>query len=87
MGPAVIRQDNQSTILLLNKGRVDSSRMRHVNVRYFWLHDRIEKGDIKLVYTPTAEMVADFFTKPLQGALFTKLRDKLLGYEDFSSDT
>lgn len=31
------------------------------------------------MYTPTEEMVADFFTKPLQGRLFIKMRDKLLG--------
>ena len=48
------------------------------------MHDRIEKGELELKYTPTADMVADFFTKPLQGALFLKMRDKLLGITTFS---
>ena len=29
-------------------------------------------------YCPTGDMVADFFTKPLQGSLFRKLRDKIM---------
>jgi hypothetical protein len=43
------------------------------------VHDRIEKGEVDVVYTSTDDMIADFFTKPLQGSLFVKLRDKLLG--------
>jgi len=31
------------------------------------------------VYCPTEEMLANFFTKPLQGSLFRKFRDVLLG--------
>ena len=32
-------------------------------------------------YCPTLDMIADILTKPLQGSLFEKLRDLLLGYE------
>jgi hypothetical protein len=32
------------------------------------------------VHCPTSDMLADFFTKPLQGALFRKFRSILLGY-------
>jgi hypothetical protein len=31
------------------------------------------------MYCPTGEMIADFFTKPLQGAQFYKFRDAILG--------
>jgi heme oxygenase len=31
------------------------------------------------MYCPTVEMIADFFTKPLQGAQFYKFRDAILG--------
>ena len=31
------------------------------------------------MYYPTGEMIADFFTKPLQGAQFVKFRDAILG--------
>ena len=36
---------------------------------------------IDVVYCPTAKMLADFFTKPLQGSLFRKFRDVILGYK------
>ena len=40
--------------------------------------DRIRKGELRVEYCPTGNMVADFFTKPLQGALFRRLRDAVL---------
>ena len=79
MGPATIRQHNQSTIHMIRQGRASMMRTKHINVRYFFVHDRIEKGDVNRIYTPTEDMVADFFTKPLHGSLFAKLRGKLLG--------
>ena len=76
--PALIYQDNQSTIQLMRNGRSNSERTRHVDIRYFFLHDRITTGDIDIVYLPTTDMIADILTKPLQGELFKKLRKELL---------
>ena len=59
-------QDNQSAILLENNSRASSSRRtKHLNIRYFFITDRIKKGELKIEYYPTDDMVADFFTKPL----------------------
>ena len=79
MGAAQVFQDNRSTIMLAEKGRSTSGRTRHVSIRYFFVKDRIESEEIKLGYLGTESMVADFFTKPLQGAQFQKLRDAVLG--------
>jgi hypothetical protein len=79
MGAAQVFQDNRSTIMLAEKGRSTSGRTRHVSIRYFFVNDRIESGEIKLGYLGTESMVADFFTKPLQGAQFQKLRGAILG--------
>ncbi len=49
--------------------------------RYFWIKDRLESEGIKVKYCPTEKMLADFFTKPLQGQLFRKFRDVVLGYK------
>ena len=76
--PALIYQDNQSTIQLIRNGRSNSERTRHVDVRYFFLHNRIERKDVDIVYLPTTEMIADILTKPLQGELFKKMRRLLL---------
>ena len=49
--------------------------------RYFWIKDRLNTEKIKVEYCPTSIMIADFFTKPLQGSLFKKMRDVVLGYK------
>jgi hypothetical protein len=35
--------------------------------------------EVSLHWCPTKEMVADFWTKPLQGSHFRKLRDYIMG--------
>jgi hypothetical protein len=76
----VIKQDNQSTIALIEKGRSTSEKTRHVNIRYFWIKDRIDNGNLKVEYQATEDMVADVLTKPLQGDKFVILRNKLLNW-------
>ena len=70
----VIYQDNKSTINLVKKGHSTSQRTRHINIRYFYLKDRIESEDIRIEYIESENMLADILTKPLQGKLFYKLR-------------
>jgi hypothetical protein len=41
--------------------------------------DRIAKGELKVQWCPTADMIADYMTKPLQGKLFRKFRDIIMG--------
>jgi hypothetical protein len=77
--PSTLFQDNQSTILLANNGTTSSSkRTRHIDIRYYFITDRFKKNEINIEYCPTKEMIGDFFTKPLQGALFYKLRARVL---------
>jgi hypothetical protein len=76
--PATVAQDNKSTIALAEKGRSTSGRTRHVSIRYFFVKDRIESEDIAITYVPSDAMIADFFTKPMQGALFVRLRNAIL---------
>jgi hypothetical protein len=78
--PAIIYQDNLSTMALIEKGRPASERTRHINIRYFFIKDKVQSGDIELKYLPTEEMVADILTKPLQGELFRIQRAKLLNW-------
>ena len=76
----IIFQDNRSTMLLERNGKASSSkRTKHINVRYFFITDRISKGEVRVEWCPTAEMVADFMTKPLQGSIFKKFRDLIMG--------
>ena len=44
-----IYQDNMSTILLAKNGRMSSSKLtRHINVRYFFINDKIVKRKLRL---------------------------------------
>ena len=66
-------QDNKSTILLAENGKASSSkRTKHINVRYFFITDRIRTKEISVQYCSTDDMVADYYTKPLHGAKFLK---------------
>jgi hypothetical protein len=56
-------------------------RQNNMDNRYFWIKDRLGSEGIKIQYCPTKKMLADLFTKPLQGALFRKFRDVVLGYK------
>jgi len=81
MGPATLFQDNMSTITLANKGRSTSDRTRHIHIRYFFVKDRVNSGEVKIEYKHTKMMLADLLTKPLQGDLFRVMRKELLNWE------
>jgi hypothetical protein len=78
VGPATVYEDNQSAIKLAENGRSNSSRTRHIAIRYFFVSDKMKAGEIKVEYLKTTDMIADILTKPLQGALFRRLRSLLL---------
>jgi hypothetical protein len=42
----------------------------------------MENGEVEIAYLPTELMAADFFTKPLQGELFRRLRTEVLNLSD-----
>jgi hypothetical protein len=76
----ILEQDNESAIKLEKNGRTSAGpKSRHINIRYFWLKDRLKSENITVRHCPTLQMLADFFTKPLQGNLFRRFRDVVLG--------
>jgi hypothetical protein len=76
----VLYQDNQSAMLLEKNGKASSSkRTKHINIRYYFITDRVSKGEVSLEWCPTLDMIGDYMTKPLQGALFKKFRDLIMG--------
>ena len=76
----IFEQDNESAIKLERNGRMSAGpKSRHIDIRYFWMKDRIKSEDIVIRHCPTLQMVSDFFTKPLQGHLFRKFRDVIMG--------
>ena len=80
MPPAKVYQDNQSTMALIDKGESHSERTRHIKIRYFWVKDNVDSGDLEIIYQPTDDMIADVLTKPLQGDKFLRMRSLLLNW-------
>ena len=82
VGVPNLYQDNKSAILLEKNGmRSSSKRSRHINIRYFFIADCVQKKQLAVKYCPTNDMLADFFTKPLQGQKFIKFRNLILNIE------
>ena len=78
-------QDNKSAILMEINGRNScTGNSRHVNIRYFWIKDRVDNDEVKVEYLPTHIMLADYFTKPLQGEQFKVLRGFIMGWRPMS---
>ena len=79
----ILYQDNKSSILLETNGRSSAGkRSRALNIRYFFVTDQVELGNVTVEYMPTDEMWADYMTKPLQGEKFRKFRSLILGDQD-----
>ncbi|VEU33958.1 unnamed protein product [Pseudo-nitzschia multistriata] len=80
---SIIYQDNESAIKLERNGqRSSTKRTKHINIRYFFVTDRIKKGEVSVEYCPTDDIIADYFTKPLQGSKFKKFRNTIQGIND-----
>ena len=62
-----------------------SPRTKHISIRYFFVKDRVDKGEMSIEYFPTGIMLADYFTTPLQGSLFNKFRDVIMSYSSHIS--
>ena len=77
--PTTLLQDNLSTITMIHNGRGTSPQTRYIAVRFFWVKDRVDSGEIILEHVPSEAMLADLLTKPIQGTTFHRLRAALLG--------
>ena len=61
-----IYQDNQSAIRLDNNcKRSSSNSTRHINIRYYFITDKIMKQEASVEFCPNFDMIGDYFTKAL----------------------
>ena len=72
--PLELQCDNQSAIQLI-KNPVFHQRTKHIDVRYHFIRELQEKGDINVTYVPTEKQLADPLTKPLPNPRFSLLRE------------
>ena len=75
----ILYQDNLSTMLLEKNGRASAGkRSRHLDIRYFFIHDLTTKKIITIKHCSTEEMDGDYMSKPLHGKKFVKFRQRIL---------
>ncbi|XP_074336227.1 secreted RxLR effector protein 161-like [Apium graveolens] len=80
VGPVTIYIDNRSAIDLA-KNRVFHGRSKHIDVRYHFIRERVEKGSIIIKHIGTNEQRADILIKSMSVTKFQKMHE-LLGVKD-----
>jgi len=60
--PSTLKMDNQSAITV-SKNPEHHGRMKHLDLRLYWLRDKVEHGMLTPDFIPTGEMIADCLTK------------------------
>ena len=53
------------------------SRTKHIEIDLHFIRDKVLAGELKILYVPSAEQIADIMTKPLNSSQFIYLRNKL----------
>jgi transposase InsO family protein len=65
---------DSTSAISVAKNPVLHSKTKYIDVRYHFLRDHVEKGDIELKHVDTSLQLADILTKPLDQATFARLR-------------
>jgi hypothetical protein len=68
--------DNQSCVKL-SENPVFHDRSKHIEIKYYFLCDKVQRGEVVLQCISTNEKTADILMKPLSKIKFAYLRDKL----------
>ncbi|WVZ81025.1 hypothetical protein U9M48_028452, partial [Paspalum notatum var. saurae] len=65
---------DSTSAISVAKNPILHSRTKHIDVRFHFLRDHYEKGEIDLIHVVSANQLVDIFIKPLEFDAFTRLR-------------
>ena len=73
--PGCTKGDNQTElsnqgVIVLSKDNKLHQHTKHIDIRYHFIHEAVEDGQIRTNYVPTDQNPADIFTKPLSKTKF-----------------
>jgi hypothetical protein len=72
----ILYEDNRGAIAM-SKNPMGHKRTKHIDIRYHFVREAVEAGTIDVRYCPSADMLADIFTKPIPKAQFEAMRAKI----------
>jgi hypothetical protein len=52
-------------------------RSKHIEIKYYFIRDKVQEGEVKLGYIPIDEQTTDILTKPLSIIKFAYFREKM----------
>jgi hypothetical protein len=76
MDPTIIHCENQSCVKL-SENLVFHDRSKHIEIKYHYIKDMVQRKAVHVQYLPTHEQIADIFTKPLAKTKFEYFRERL----------
>jgi len=76
--PTVICEDNQGAIAL-SLNPIFHERTKHIRVKYFYVREAVEEGEVKLHFVRTNRQLADVLTKATTKSIFEDMVDTLMG--------
>ncbi len=71
-------------VLFNESDPIAHSLTKHIDIHFHFIREAQENDLIDIMYSPTTEMVADLFTKPLPCGQFEKLR-ALMGMKQLTN--
>jgi hypothetical protein len=74
--PTLINYDNQSCVKLL-ENLVFHDKLKHIEIKYHFIQDMVQKGGVELRYISTDEQITKILNKPLYRVKYEYFRDKL----------
>ena len=75
-GSTTIFEDNQGAIYLSKNPR-DHARTKHIDIKYHYTRDAVQRNIVNIARCDTKQMLADIFTKGLPKAAFCKHREAM----------
>ena len=75
--PTVIHEDNNAAIVMATNP-ITSAATRHIDIKLHFVRDLVQRQLVRLVYCPTADMLADALTKPLPRPQFEALTSQFM---------
>ena len=74
--PGIIKGDNRGAVALTKNTR-DHGKVKHIDIRHHYIRELVQSGTITMEQVPSAENLADLFTKPLPRDHHHRLLDAL----------